>query len=263
MELSAPIRAYYEQGGELNRLDLANGRLEFLRTRDVLRRVLPQAPARILDVGGATGAHARWLTADGYHVRVVDPVPLHVAHAATIPGVDAVRGDARRLDEPDATYQATLLLGPLYHLTDRADRLAALREAVRVTAPGGVVAAATISRHVGLFDALRRGRYLQPEIRAFIDEEVATGVYDPQGRDLFTLAYFHHADEITAEFAEAGLAGATRYALESAAWLFADADGWLDDDERTAHLLAALRTVERDESMLGISSHVLTVATVG
>ncbi|GAA3381995.1 class I SAM-dependent methyltransferase [Cryptosporangium minutisporangium] len=262
MELSARIQAYYEQGGELTRLDVENGRLEFLRTQDVLRRVLPAPPGRVLDVGGATGVHARWLAEAGYDVRLVDPVPLHVAHAATIPGVDAVRGDARRLDEPDDAYQATLLLGPLYHLTDRAERLAALREAVRVTAPGGVVAAATISRHAGLWDALRRRRYLQPEIRRFIDAEVETGVYDPQGRELFTLAYFHHSDEILAEFAEAGLAGADRYALENAAWLFAASEGWLDDEERTALLLDALRLVERDESLFGISSHLLTVAVV-
>lgn len=260
MELSAPIRAYYEQGGELTRLDADNGRLEFLRTQAVLRRVLPAPPARVLDVGGATGAHARWLAAAGYDVRLVDPVPLHVEHAATIPGVDAVHGDARRLDELDAAYDATLLLGPLYHLPDRADRLAALREAARVTAPGGVVAAATISRHSALWDALRRRRYLQPEIRRFVDAEVATGVYEPQGRDLFTLAYFHHSDEIVEEFAEAGLPDSTRYALESAAWLFAVSEGWLDDDERTGLLLDALRMVERDASMFGVSSHLLTVA---
>ena len=46
--------------------------LELVRTREVLRRHLPPPPARVLDVGGGTGVHARWLLADGYQVHLVD-----------------------------------------------------------------------------------------------------------------------------------------------------------------------------------------------
>lgn len=263
METIGAISDYYARGGELDRLSAGRGRLEFLRTRDVLRRVLPPHPARVLDVGGGAGAHARWLAADGYRVRLVDPIPMHVAHAGEIDGVDAVLGDARRLDEPGDLYQATLLLGPLYHLPDRGDRVTALREAARVTAPGGVVAAATISRYAGLYDTLVRGRYLDPEVRRITDAEVVTGVHEPFDQDLFTLAYFHHPDEVVGEFADAGLTDVTRFALEGGAWLFADRDGWLDGDERTTGLLEALRSVEREPSLFGISSHLLTVGVVG
>ncbi|MBO3741253.1 class I SAM-dependent methyltransferase [Actinoplanes flavus] len=262
METIAAISDYYERGGEVGRLRAGRGRLEFLRTQEVLRRLLPPAPARVLDVGGGAGAHARWLAADGHQVRLVDPMPLHVQHAGAIDGVDAVLGDARRLAEPDAAYQATLLLGPLYHLPDRRDRVTALREAARVTAPGGIVAAATISRYAGLYDTLVRGRYIEPEVRRITDEEVVTGVHHPFDQDLFTLAYFHHPDEIVDEFAEAGLTRASRYALEGGAWLFADRDGWLEGDERTAALLDALRSVEQEPSLFGISSHLLTVSVV-
>jgi SAM-dependent methyltransferase len=186
-----------------------------------------------------------------------------VRHAGTIEGVDAVLGDARRLEEPDDAYQATLLLGPLYHLPDREDRVAALREAARVTAPGGVVAAATISRYAGLYDTLVRGRYVEPEVRRITDAEVVTGVHEPFDQDLFTHAYFHHPDEILPEFVDAGLTNVARYGLEGGAWLFADRDGWLDGDERTAVLLEALRSVEQEPSLFGISSHLLTVAVVG
>ncbi|BBH69253.1 methyltransferase [Actinoplanes sp. OR16] len=256
------ISDYYDRGGEIERLGAGRGRLEFLRTREVLRRLLPPPPARVLDVGGGAGVHARWLAGDGYRVRLVDPVPLHVTHAGAIDGVDAVLGDARRLDEPPARYDATLLLGPLYHLTDRADRITALREAARVTVPGGLVVAATISRYAGLYDTLVRGRYTDPEVRRITDAELTTGVHQPFDQDLFTLAYFHHPDEIVAEFAEAGLVSADRYAVEGAAWLFADRDGWLDGDARTSALLDGLRATEQDPSLFGISSHLLTVAVV-
>jgi ubiquinone/menaquinone biosynthesis C-methylase UbiE len=55
------------------------------------------------------------------------------------PALDAEVADARALPEPDAAYDGTLLLRPLYHLTEPADRLSALREAVRVIRPGGPV----------------------------------------------------------------------------------------------------------------------------
>jgi SAM-dependent methyltransferase len=260
METMSAISGYYARGGEVDRLNVGRGRLEFLRTQDVLRRLLPPGPARVLDVGGGAGAHARWLAADGYQVRLVDPMPLHVQHAGAIVGVDAVLGDARRLAEPDAVYQATLLLGPLYHLPDRRDRVTALREAARVTAPGGIVAAATISRYAGLYDTLVRGRYLDPDVRRITDAEVVTGLHEPFDQDLFTLAYFHHPDEIVGEFADAGLTRAARYALEGGAWLFADRDGWLEGDESTTALLEALRSVEQEPSLFGITSHLLTVA---
>jgi SAM-dependent methyltransferase len=228
MEISTAISAYYGRGGEVDRLNVGRGRLEFLRTQDILRRLLPLGPARVLDIGGGAGAHARWLATEGYQVRLVDPVPLHVRHAGAIAGVDAVLGDARWLAEPDGVYQATLLLGPLYHLPERQDRVTALREAARVTAPGGIIAAATISRYAGLYDTLARGRYIEPEVRRITDAEVVTGVHEPFDQDLFTLAYFHHPDEILDEFTEAGLTRAARYAVEGGAWLFADRDGcWM------------------------------------
>ncbi|WP_245593247.1 class I SAM-dependent methyltransferase [Deinococcus frigens] len=39
-----------------------------------------------------------------------------------------------------------MLLGPLYHLTDMADRVSVLTEARRVLRPGGVIVAAVIPR---------------------------------------------------------------------------------------------------------------------
>jgi 2-polyprenyl-3-methyl-5-hydroxy-6-metoxy-1,4-benzoquinol methylase len=123
------IIAYYAQGKEDARLREGGapaGRLEFWRTQDVLRRLLPAAPARVLDVGGGSGIHAEWLARDGYEVDLVDPVPLHVEQAARLPGVTARPGDARALTATDSAYDVVLLLGPLYHLPERPDRVWAL-----------------------------------------------------------------------------------------------------------------------------------------
>jgi len=112
---------YTSRYAEDDRLRMSpHGRLEFARTRELLERYLPPAPAWVLDVGGGTGVHARWLTESGYRTHVVGLVPAHVAQAASIAGVTAGVGDARHLDQPDTSVDVVLLLGPLYHLLEHA-----------------------------------------------------------------------------------------------------------------------------------------------
>lgn len=85
--LDERVLRYYARGGEDGRLRSGVGRLEFLRTQDVLRRVLPERSARLLDAGGGSGVHAQWLAEeDGHQVELIDPVPQHVELAARLPG---------------------------------------------------------------------------------------------------------------------------------------------------------------------------------
>ena len=161
-----PIHDHYDTAYDENtRLRQGLGRLELARVQEIIRRHLPPA-AHVLDVGGATGVHAEWLLDDGHTVHLVDLLPGHVARAdARLGGhaqFTASVGDARALPQPDASVDAVLLLGPLYHLTDRADRLATWREALRVVVPGGVVVAMTINRFASLFDGLAQSYLFDP-----------------------------------------------------------------------------------------------------
>src|ERR1700722_17107981 len=135
----AAVRAYYERGGERDRLSDGRGQLEFVRTTEIVARRLPSAPAVIADIGGGPGRYALWLASLGYQVEHRDLMPLHVSQlqvdAAGLPAIRTAVGDARALDLPDASADAVLLLGPLYHLSGRADRIAAVREAARFCGP--------------------------------------------------------------------------------------------------------------------------------
>ncbi|MGH6915718.1 MAG: class I SAM-dependent methyltransferase, partial [Geminicoccales bacterium] len=170
-EIASEMLAYYQdQQPEQTRLVAGLGQIEFLRTQEIVRRFLPAAPLDILDVGGANGIHAAWLAGDGHRVHLVDPVPLHVEQARERAGsLDAPFtcevGDARSLSQPDGSADAVLLLGPLYHLQEEADRVLALSEARRVLRPSGLVFGAAISRFASLFDGLARGMLFAPEFR--------------------------------------------------------------------------------------------------
>src|SRR5438045_1457592 len=141
---------YYERAPEESRLEQGPFQLEQARTRELIERHAPPPPAEVLDVGGAAGAYALWLAERGYSVHLLDVVPRLVDEAArrsasaSHPLVSCRVADARRLPSANESVKLVLLLGPLYHLVDREDRVAALREAARVLEPGGVVIAAGI-----------------------------------------------------------------------------------------------------------------------
>jgi SAM-dependent methyltransferase len=237
------------------------GRLEWLRTCELLDELLPAAPARLLDVGGADGAYARHLVATGHQVRLLDLVPAHVDQARTgVPAIDADVADARALPEPDDSYDATLLLGPLYHLVDRHDRITALTEAARVTRPGGVVVAAAISRFAGPLDfaATRRWNELTTSEarRLLTDGRNNPGVG-------FTVAYFHRVEELVDEFHAAGLVEATVRGIEGPGWTAAEAPADAPDADAVLRDAVALaRVYDREPALLAASAHLLCSGTV-
>ncbi|GIH74460.1 hypothetical protein Plo01_08890 [Planobispora longispora] len=165
---------------------------------------------------------------------------------------------ARHLPVPDASVDAVLLLGPLYHLAERADRVRALTEARRAVRPGGLVAAATINRYAAVHDTVYLGVYSQDRQRQAAHAALEDGIMISPGQGF--PAYLHDPDEVPGEFADAGLPEADRYGLEGAFWLYGDVDDWLDDPERRRLLLDAQRSLESVPSLLGVSSHMLTAA---
>jgi SAM-dependent methyltransferase len=264
-ELEPEIESYYERGEERERLTRnARGRLEFARTQDLLRRKLPGERLDVLDVGGATGVHAKWLAEDGHRVTLIDPVASQVAIAGELPGVTAVVGDARELPWDDASFDAVLLMGPLYHLTDREQRVRAVAEARRCARPGGIVAAATINRSAGWNDWLLskshgfdRGLNAEDSMRILREGDLR---YFEQ--DIFTTAYLHHPGEVASEFADAGLPGAAQYAVQGFPGYMPELEKLIDDEEARVHLMEGLRVIEAEPSLLGASNHLLTIATI-
>jgi ubiquinone/menaquinone biosynthesis C-methylase UbiE len=262
----AEIVEHYQRVDEDARLRGAQGGLELARTQELIRRHLPAGEGlRILDVGGASGVHAAWLAELGHRVHVVDPVPGHVEQAGSRADVTAEVGDARRLTAADATFDAVLLLGPLYHLTDPPDRLQALREAARVVVPGGPVFAAAISRFASLFNGLVEEALFDPAFRAIVERDLSDGQHrNPTGTpSWFTTAYFHHPSEVVAEIEAAGLVPVGLFGIEGmGAWQPRLAERWSDPDVR-AVLVDAARAVEAEPTLLGLSLHLLAVAVRG
>ena len=176
-------------------------------------RYIPPYSAVIFDIGGGPGAYACWLAKQGYEVHLIDVVPLHVELArqasqaqpdAPLAGIEV--GDARNLTRSDSSVDVVLLFGPLYHLTERVDRLTTLREAQRVLRPGGVLLAVGIARLASLLDGLRQGFLDDPAFRQIVQRDLTDGQHrNPMNHpEYFTTAFFHDPQELETEVKESG-----------------------------------------------------------
>jgi 2-polyprenyl-3-methyl-5-hydroxy-6-metoxy-1,4-benzoquinol methylase len=259
------VEHYERDVDESRRLTNGLNELELVRTREIVERHLPPGQLRILDVGGGTGVHARWLAQAGHVVDLVDPMPRHVAAANALAAegltVHARSGDARALAEPGDTYDAVLLFGPLYHLIERAERVTAWSEALRVAKPGGLVFAAVISRFASLFSGLTHDALFDPVFRAIVEQDLTNGRHRNGGvPEYFTTAYFHHPDEVGAEATDAGAEVIELVGVEGlACWVRQLADRWEDPAAREAIVMSA-RAVESEPTLLGLGAHLLCVA---
>jgi len=267
--IPSEIVDYYHQSNEATRLTSGVGVFELARTQEIILRYLPRPPATILDVGGGPGIYSRWLAGLGYEAHLIDAAPLHIQQAKEAvlrqpesPIASMAVGDARQLAWPDASVDAVLLLGPLYHLTERADRLLALQEAHRVLSPGGVLFAAAISRFASALDGLLGGFLQDARFMEIVQEDLQTGQHRnpfPE-KDYFTTAYFHRPEDLQAEVTEAGFRLEKLLAVEGAAWLLQDlAEQW-EDSIRRERILRVLRWLEEEPAILGASAHILAMA---
>lgn len=265
------IAEYYDNAPEESRLEHGAFQLEGLRTRELIERHAPPPPATVLDVGGAAGAYAFWLAERGYDVHLVDATPRLVEEARQRNERAAKRlascrvGDARAIPADDGSAELVLMLGPLYHLVDSADRDRALREAARVLRPGGTLIAAAISRWASALDGLSRDLFQDERFAEIVEQDVRSGQHrnSTERVDYFTTAYFHAPEDLRAEAARAGFAIEGLYGVEGPGWIMPDlADRW-GDSERRAALLRVARLLEREFSVLGSSAHLLVVGREG
>ena len=264
------ILSYYERIDEADRLARVGGQLELARMQELIRRFLPAPPGTVLDVGGGPGRYSCWLAEQGYDIHLVDPVEKHVKQARQAsrsqpdhPLASETQGEARSLDHGDGSADAVLLMGPLYHLTDRNDRLSALCEAHRVLKPGGLLVAKAINRFASLLDGLIKSYIDDPNFIPIVRRDLEEGQHRGQSDapKYFTTAFFHRPEELEAEVLEVGFDDLGLYAVQGPGLIAADLEGRMSDPAKRAQLLDLIRAVEQEPTLLGVSTHLVVVAT--
>ena len=251
-DVKRAVQNLYASAPEREWQRMERHRTEFAVTLRALDAHLPPAPARVLDCGGGPGRYAIALAQRGYEVTLFDLSPELLAMAqqkaaeagVTLNGFE--QGTATDLSRfADNSFDAVLLMGPLYHLLDEAERKQALAEAYRVVKPGGPVFATFITRYAGYIDAAARYPERAVEEAQDYRHRAQTGLLPPHpdGVAAFT-AYFAHATEVAPLCHSVGLDVETVLgveglvslreglinALEGTAWEF-----WVDVNYQIAH----------------------------
>lgn len=145
---------------------------------------------------------------------------------------------------PDASMDAVLMLGPLYHMTTEIERKAALKEAYRILKKGGIIFAGGINRlavlrelwNVNRFNAIKEKspdvKSLKNDIRDFIHTGIANSKVFPPLSDAFFASSSQFREEFTGYFNELEFLGVESFSGHMQNLFFEKKDDlksdWLD-----------------------------------
>lgn len=248
------IEKHYNKHPEDLRLLRRHGIVEFETTMYHLRRFLKPG-YRLLDIGAGTGHYTSALMAEGYEVKAVELVRRNIdVFLKREPTADVVQGDARHMPfVPSASADVTLLLGPLYHLIGDDEKLKALKEAKRVTKPGGLIFVAYLMNEYSIlsycFDEDRIGGLLD---RGVVDQNFHIQAQADELYDYVRLEDINRLDE------NAGLERVTIFSPDGASDYMRTRLNRMSD-ETFAHFIAYQKSISERADLIGAGSHVVDV----
>ena len=269
------IYEFYNNGAEIGRLERGLGKVEFHRTKEILSRYIDTGKV-IYDIGGGIGMYAAWLSKRGNEVHLIELAENAVEYVKANMMQNchfiAETGDARHINRPDESADVVLLMGPLYHLRDREDRLQTLRESLRVLKKGGLLVAAGISKFSSMTWALSvYGEKKNENLVEFLDDpvffnmikgEMTTGdhIRPKEYPKFIAESYFTTVEEMKVEITEAGFAVDKAIAVEGCIWFTPRREEKWEDEASRERLLEIARITESEPEMMGMSPHFLVVA---
>ncbi len=269
------IYEFYNNGAEIGRLERGLGKVEFHRTKEILSRYIDKGMV-IYDIGGGIGMYAAWLAKKGNEVHLIELAESAVEYAKASIMQDcrfvAETGNALQVNRSDESADVVLLMGPLYHLRDREERLQALREAFRLLKRGGLMVAAGISKFSSMTWALSvYGEKKNENLVEFLDDpvffnmiksEMTTGdhIRPKEYPKFIAEAYFTTSEEMKSEITESGFEVEKAIAVEGCIWFTPHLQEKWEDKASRERLLDLVRMTETEPEMMGMSPHFLVVA---
>ncbi|WNQ14116.1 class I SAM-dependent methyltransferase [Paenibacillus aurantius] len=258
---------YYSGFDEWGRLDREP--LEFLINWHYIQTYLP-SHGHVLDNGAGPGKYSMELAKRGYKVTLSDLTPKLVELAKEKAGElnvtenfhgFHVRNATQLEGMPDEQFDASLMMGPLYHLQTEEERTSAVQELSRVTKAGGLVFVAFQSRTRMMITSLQYPKFWKPNdnleaIKTFQE----TGVFNHQDKGRFTGAYYYEIADIKPFMEQNGFETVDFIASSSMGGLLtADQKRYWEEQGDQKELLGLLINMAKDPSILGISSHLLYI----
>lgn len=262
------LEKYYAGYNERDRLN--RHWLEWEVSFRTILQHLPNRSCKILDVGGGPGRYAVELAKMGHQVSLVDIVPIFIEQAAESAGNQGVKlkccevADARDLSLfSSETFDAVLLMGPLYHLTEESDRRIVLNESRRVLTKGGTIFAAWLTRYASLRNVLSKNPEVlaNPTDAAIERKLLKTGCFVAEAENGAQCPWYFEYPAKAVSFTE--LCGFKRLDVVGVEGIAAEYDRHWNDVSSAARkeLIELAMILGREETGLSCSNHVLFVGT--
>lgn len=249
-DLVQEIYRRYNEDSRLNKTQAA--RVEFLTTVRYIQKYLTPG-AKILDVGAGAGEYSLYFSRKGYRVSSVELADSNIeAFRRKISGedqIELIQGNALDLSQfENDSFDAVLLLGPLYHLHNESDKLRCIQEAKRVCKPDGKIFFAFISNDIVILT-----------MQQCQEDYLINGDYDKETFRLDDFPFvFHTPDRCRELFSRAGIHVCHEVASDGASELLQELVNSLDEDSYRQYLRYHFYICEKKE-FLGMSNHLLFV----
>ena len=253
------LEAFYSHYNEDGRLLSQHGQVEYRTTMKYIGTCLSGiADPAVLEVGAGTGRYSVTLAKQGLQVTAVELIPHNLEILkAKLDGTERItpiQGNVLDLSFlPDNAFDLTMLLGPMYHLYTKEEKVQALTEALRVTKPGGHILVAYCMNEPTVIQYV----FGMNKLRETMDFNMLTPDWHciSEPKDLFELVRTEDIAAVDAEVPErreklVATDGATRYMRE-----FIDAmDGETFEKWMEYHF-----TICERQDLIGASHHTLDI----
>ncbi len=265
-----PAESYYDEHVQYEWERMQRHPTEFAVTLRALADYLPLPPATILDIGSGPGRYALELARRRYAVTLFD-LSASCLEFAQIKAQEArvqlqacVHGTATDLKPfEDESFDAVLLMGPLYHLLTLQERQRAVQEARRVLRPGGVIAASSVTRYAPIRYAAKNDPDWLEVHQSECTHLLATGLAAAElGTTWFACTYFAHPAEFVPLMEGQGFETRTLVACEGVVSLIEERISSLSGELWEAWVDLNYR-LGRDASVHGAAEHLLYVGVKG
>ena len=251
------IHDFYNQYDEDARLTRRNGQVEYLTTSKYIHQYLKRGD-KVIELGAGTGAYSIPLAKEGHDVTSIELVEhnLEILKSKITEDmtIKAYQGDALDLSRfGDESFDITLLLGPMYHLFSKEDKVRCLLEAKRITKKDGVIFVAYCMNEGTIISYMFLGGGLEESKKKDLLTEDWHCKSDP--KEIFDLV---RMEDIDAFNEESGLERIKAVATDGASRYVKDYLCKADEKTFQAWLDYHFHICERTD-LIGASHHILDI----